>query len=102
MIMKKKETPLLDDHLQSISHMQEAATDDFFYTRLKARMEKESGSGWSLPLRPAWIIGTLALFITVNTLLLTQRRYGQPEKNTTASTLQTFAAAYDQTISSPY
>ncbi len=38
--MKNNFTPLVDDHLQSISGMQEATTDDFFYTRLKGRMQE--------------------------------------------------------------
>jgi hypothetical protein len=35
--MKKKNKPLLDDYLESVKDMEEAATDPFFYTRLYER-----------------------------------------------------------------
>ena len=59
--MENKSTPLVDEHLQSMQGMKELGADDFFYTRLKARMEREkSQQGWShrapggMPRRPQW------------------------------------------------
>lgn len=102
--MKKNSTPLLDEHLQSMYGMQEATTDDFFYNRLKGRMQKkESQQGWSFPLKPAWIIGTLALLLAVNGFMLSQQIKTAKTKTTASSpTLQNFAESYDQTISSSY
>ena len=102
--MEKKSTPLVDEHLQSILGMQEAATDDFFYTRLKARMEKEKlQQGWSFPLKPVWVVSTLVLLLAVNGIMLAQQF--KAKKSTTAassSSLQNFAESYDQSISSSY
>jgi hypothetical protein len=105
--MKKKSTPLVDQHLQSIQGMQEAGTDDFFYTRLKARMQarvekEQEGPGWSFPLKPVWVIGTLVLLLTINGFMLTQRYKTKVNQSATSSSLQSFAESYDQAISSTY
>ncbi|MDZ4809250.1 MAG: hypothetical protein SGI96_13425 [Bacteroidota bacterium] len=102
--MEKKSTPLVDEHLQSIVRMQEAGTDDFFYTRLKARMQKEQPQqGWSFPLKPVWVVGTLALLLAVNGFMLSKQFKAKKSTTTTASSsLQNFAESYDQSISSSY
>jgi hypothetical protein len=107
--MNKNSTPLVDDHLQSLQGIQETGTDDFFYTRLKARMQgDEHQQGWSFPLRPVWVIGTLTLLLAVNGFMLSQEFKSSAQntvhktKTTTSSSLQNFAESYDQTISSSY
>jgi hypothetical protein len=104
--MKEHFTPLTDDHLQSLQGLQEAGTDEFFYTRLKAKMlaRQTNGApqGWSLPLKPVWVVGTLVLLLVINGFILTQQ-YKMKEVNSSAassSPLQNFAASYDQSISS--
>ena len=100
--MDKKITPLVDEHLQSLQGMQEAGTDDFFYTRLKARMEKNLPQlGWGFPLKPVWMIGTLVMLLTVNGIMLAQQF--KSKKSTAIVSpfaLQNFAESYDQSISS--
>ena len=100
----EKQTPLVDEHLQAMQQMQEAATDDFFYTRLKARMQNEKAvEGWSFPLKPMWVVGTLALLLAVNGFMLSQQfKTKQQAATNSSSTLQGFAESYDQTISSNY
>jgi hypothetical protein len=102
--MEKKSTPLVDEHLQSIQGMQEVGTDDFFYTRLKARIERnQPQQGWSFPLKPVWVVGTLLLLLAVNGFMLSQRFKTKETKSTASiSSLQNFAESYDQTISSSY
>ena len=102
--MNKISTPLVDEHLQSLLGMQEATTDDFFYTRLKGRMQgNEPRQGWSLPLKPVWVIGTLALLLLVNGFMLSQQfRGGKTKTTASSSSLQNFAESYDQTIVSSY
>jgi hypothetical protein len=101
--MKKDFTPLVDEHLQSLKGMQEAVTDDFFYTRLKARLERDrTQQGWSFSLKPAWVVGSLVLLLAVNGFMLSQKfKMGRTQKTTTSS-LQSFAESYDQTIVSSY
>ncbi len=70
----EKRTPLVDEHLLAMQSMEEIGTDDFFYTRLKARMlahreggqREHSQQGWSFPLKPVWIVSTLVLLLVVN------------------------------------
>ena len=101
--MKKNFTPLVDEHLQSLQGMQEAGTDDFFYTRLKARIEKnKSQQSWGFPLKPAWVVGSLILLLAVNGFMLSQKFKPGKTQRTSSSTLQSFAESYDQTIASSY
>jgi hypothetical protein len=99
--VKKFSTPLVDEHLQSLLGMQEAITDDFFYTRLKGKMQKPSvRTSWNLPLRPIWIIGTLILLLGINGFMLTQQMKTKTSANSSStSPLQNFAESYDQTVS---
>lgn len=102
--MEKKKTILVDEHLQAFTGMQEAGTDDFFFTRLKARMERERpAAGFRFPLHPAWILGSLVLFLAINSFMLLQE-FKTNKKNDTAdlSSLQRFAASYDQSLSTSY
>ena len=96
--MDKKITPLVDEHLQSLQGMQEAGTDDFFYTRLKARMEKNlPQQGWGFPLKPVWMIGTLVMLLTVNGIMFTQQ-FTPKKPNAVISppyTLQNFIDTYN-------
>lgn len=101
--MEKNKISLLDEHLQAMQGMAEAGTDDYFYTRLKARMENQQPQqGWAFPLKPVWVIGTLALLLAANTFILTQQSRTRKASTTSSSTIQGFAESYDQTISSSY
>lgn len=106
----EKRTPLVDEHLQAMQGMKETGTDDFFYTRLKARMlaRREGGEreqdekGWSFPLKPVWVVGTLALLLAINGFMLSQQFKTKKTSSSTGSgsSIQNFASSYDQTISS--
>ena len=100
--MKNNNTPLVDEHLKSLMGMEEAQTDEFFYTRLRARME-EPVDGWRFPLRPVWIVGTLMILLGLNGFMLSKEFRSKPmgQKQENAS-IQSFAEAYDQTIHSSY
>ncbi len=100
---------MVDEHLQAFTGMQEAGTDDFFYTRLKARMlarqagMEKTNQGWNLPLKPVWVLGTLTILLAMNGYMLSQKARNQPTQSTgTASSLKSFAESYDQAISSSY
>lgn len=99
--MKKHSPDRLEEHLQVIDQMVEKTTDDFFYTRLKARMEKRTEpSQWSFPVKPAWVIGTLLLFVALNFITLNEK-YKTTTSVENENTIESFAASYGQTISSP-
>lgn len=108
----EKRTPLVDEHLLAMQSMEEIGTDDFFYTRLKARMlahreggqREHSQQGWSFPLKPVWIVSTLVLLLVVNGFMLSQQFKSKETRSASATTspIQNFASSYDQTISSSY
>jgi hypothetical protein len=98
--MNKNSTPMLDEHLQILQQMQEVDAEEFFYTRLRARMELQHDSGWVLPFRPVWVLGCLMILFVINAFLLAQE--WKEQKSESASTIQEFAKSYDQTISTPY
>lgn len=99
--MKKSSVDILNEHLQTVKDIKEIGTDDFFYTRLKARMENERNNFETyFSLKPIWIISSLVLLLVVNFFILTKENKEQPTAQTNVSTLQNFAAAYDQTITS--
>lgn len=96
--MDKNFSPLVDEHLQSLQGMQETGTDDFFYTRLMARMErKENSPAWNFPLKPVWLAGALTILLFINGLMLVQQSQGK--KKTSVSSIQDVASSYDQSIS---
>jgi hypothetical protein len=100
--MDKNSAPLVDEHLQSIRGMSEAGPDDFFYTRLKARLEKDNAQkDRSFPLRPVWVVGILALLLAANGFMLVNQSTSNNTTSTVStSSLQNFAESYDQSISS--
>jgi hypothetical protein len=108
--MKEQQTPLVEEHLQALASMQETGTDDFFYTRLQARMRarqadgenQKAQQGWSWPVKPAWVITSLALLLVINGFMLTKRYSNKGQHTVQAPSLQSFAESYDQSISSSY
>jgi hypothetical protein len=96
--MKQDSNELLDQHLSAIDGMQEIGPDPFFYTRLKARMEKEtSGDLWNFSFKSVWVIGLLITLLALNGLLIVQEI--KSTKTNTDKGIQALAASYDQVVS---
>ncbi len=101
--MEKNTTPLVDEHLQRLQDMTETGTDDFFFTRLKARMDREqTAMTWSLPFKPVWAVASLALLLAVNGYILSQQAKTKKQQGGNNTSIQQFAESYDQSISSSY
>ena len=101
--MNKNNTPLVDEHLKSLEGMKEAVTDEFFYTRLRARMESGNDKfqqSKSFVLKPAWTIATLLVLLVMNGYMLSKGSSAKHDQNNTTSTVMQFAQSYDQTINS--
>jgi hypothetical protein len=99
--MKKRSIPNLDEHMQVLRQMKEVGTDDFFYTRLRGRLQPtSSGPGWVLPFKPAWVLGGLLALLVVNGYVVSQEL--KEKKTETSYTIQEFAKSYDQTINTTY
>jgi hypothetical protein len=102
--MKKNiPTPIADDYLQSLQQITQAETDPFFYTRLKARMEKSiPNSDWSFPLKPVWLVSLLILFLFINTFFLVTEVKQNKETSVQNTSLQNFASDYDLSVSTSF
>jgi hypothetical protein len=87
----------IGDILNSLDGHQRASAPDFFYTRLKARMEKKAGqnSHKSWVFRPAFALAIVVLVLIVNLFLLL-RKEEKEENNSLADTenIQSIASEY--------
>jgi hypothetical protein len=101
--MKKEGNNLLNEHLNSLDGIQEVGTDEFFYTRLKAKMlarQTQDAGNWIFPLKPVWIVSAMALLLVVNIFILSQQFKTKELPSISGNGLQSFAESYDQNISS--
>ena len=91
-------TNLLETHLQLLNEMVPNQTDDFFYTRLKGRMEQElQEERFIFNLRPAKLIGGLSLLLILNFTIAFKQ-----VKNNESYSKYDFAKNYGITLDSPY
>ena len=87
----------IEEILESLDGSQKAAVPDFFYTRLKARMEKglESTIKKSWILRPAFTLTVLAAVLLINAAVILRSEDSKENIATYDSeTLQSIAAEY--------
>jgi hypothetical protein len=93
----KRNKQQVEEILGSLDSRQKATAPDFFYTRLKARMDKEhvkEPRSWIL--RPAYAIGAMGLVLVFNAAVLLNTT-GSPEANSSAVDNET-----DQSTSAEY
>lgn len=97
-IMNNKRNNKIEDILESLDGNQRASVPDFFYTRLKAKMEKgnEQVVHKSWLLRPAYAIAALVIVLLINAAVIFKG--GNTNKQVTPAveteTLQSIAAEY--------
>ncbi len=72
MYMNKEENKKIEEILNSLDGHRKATAPDYFYTRLKARMERqeEKGISKSWVLRPAFALWAVILVLLFNTAML--------------------------------
>jgi hypothetical protein len=87
----------IEEILNSLDGNPRALAPDFFYTRLKARMQKEQGgaSNKSWVLRPAFALTAVVLVLIVNAAILLKK--GEKESNNPLADSEKF-----QSIASEY
>ena len=95
--MQKKHinTPLVDEYLQSLDGMQPADAEPFFYTRLKAKIEKRSAQSTAATGGWVFAICTITVFLVINSIILLrplQKTSGTPQPAATAQ--QSFVNTY--------
>ncbi len=96
--MNTQKDKMIDEILNSLDGCTPATAPDFFYTRLKARMEKEAApvrTFWML--RPAYALAGIAIILLINVIAV----FNQPApvaEDSTATTetdsFQSLAAEY--------
>jgi hypothetical protein len=87
----------IEQILNSLDANQRAAAPDFFYTRLKARMQREQGkrSNKVGALRPAYALAALVLVLIINaTVILKGGQATDSNNNADTETVQSIAAEY--------
>jgi len=92
--------------MESLGGIQHAAAPNFFYTRLKAKMEPAEEKRTFFMLRPAFITAALAVLLVANVVSLLQTKQ-RPNSEPTAvsgkpATIESFATAYDMNTGSVY
>ena len=87
-----------EQDLNIVSNLKEVSAPDFFYTRLKARMEKEAKlEQFEGPLKPIAVICILTLFLFINSLIM--EKESTVVQSSSNQDIEAFAASYDQIIS---
>jgi len=95
----------IEDILGSLDGSAKATAPDFFYTRLKARMEKglEQATPKSWLLRPAFALTVLAGVLLINAAVIFQKNTDKETATTNdAETLQSIAAEYNSMNDNSY
>jgi hypothetical protein len=98
--MKQLSREEFEQHLKVLDQAKDVDTDEFFYTRLRGRMQHEDQRGGAFPLKPIWLIGCMVAFLLANAVTVFQEK--KERKSEASSTIRDFASSYDQTISTPY
>lgn len=92
--MENNRNNRIDEVLGSLDNVQRATAPDFFYTRLKARMEKELVAEprklWAL--RPVYILGVLLVVLAVNAAIIFKGSSETAPSDT--ETMQSIASEY--------
>ena len=92
--------------MESLGGIQPAVAPDFFYTRLKGKMQPVAEKKTFFMLRPAFITATLALLLIANIVSLLQTDKAAKQNSNAAytkpATIESFANAYNMNSASVY
>lgn len=97
--MNTQKDKMIDEILNSLDGCSPATAPDFFYTRLKARMEKEVAPAnrtfWLL--RPAYAFAGMVIILLINVIAVFNQPVSVTEESTAATetdSFQSLAAEY--------
>ncbi len=98
LIMRNINDEQFEQDLNVVSNLKEVSAPDFFYTRLKAKMEKEAKlEQFEGSLKPITLICILTLFLFINSLIVGKE--STVVQSSSNQDIEAFAASYDQIIS---
>ncbi len=96
----------IESIMTSLGNIQPAVAPDFFYTRLKGKMQPAADKKTFFMLRPAFITATLAVLFIVNVISLLQTaktpKQDSPVVYSKPATIESFAAAYNMNTATVY
>ena len=94
--MNNQKNRNIEDILGSLDNSQRALAPDFFYTRLKARMEneihREVRKSWII--RPVYALAGFALLLVANAVVILQKDDANTESTTDIVSVQSITAEY--------
>ena len=95
--------------MESLGGIRPAVAPDFFYTRLKGKMQPAAEKKTMFIMRPAFITATLAVLFVINIISLLQtdkvpKQDSNAAYHTTSkpATIESFASAYNMNTGSVY
>ena len=96
----------IESIMESLDGLQHAVAPDFFYTRLKGKMQPAAEKKTIFILRPAFITATLAMLFIVNVVSLLQTDKAPKQDSSVVyskpATIESFAAAYNMNTTTVY
>ena len=94
----------IEDILNSLHNINRAEAPQFFYTRLKARMENEllQKPRPSFLLRPAFLTASLVIIFAINIITLKQSYRHEGSEKRESATIENFADYYNLTTEAVY
>ena len=95
--MKTENNSKTNEILSSLDQLKKATAPDFFYTRLKARMEKgyEKTRTRSWVLRPAFALAVILVVLIVNASILLRGNGATEDNGNDTDLVQTIASDYN-------
>ncbi|MFN8288992.1 MAG: hypothetical protein U0U70_01925 [Chitinophagaceae bacterium] len=89
----------IEEILDSLDGIKRASPDEFFYTRLKARMENEMvkmPAPRPVLLKPVWALSALTILLIINAaVIFNKSKTPESTASTESETLQSIAADYN-------
>ena len=84
-----------EEQLELFDKMKEVETDAFFYTRLRARMDRlDKSSSWDYYLKPGWVMAVLMMMLFLNAWMVKDKLNSNRDAGINAD-IQTFASQYE-------
>lgn len=106
MMENKLSNERIDRIMMSLDGIQKTSAPDFFYTRLKGKIQPAEDKKPFFIFRPAFITAALSLFIIVNVFSLLEMNKASKQHSTSgpqsAAGIESFATAYNMNTGSVY
>ena len=84
-----------EEQLKLFDEMKEVESDAFFYTRLRACMDKlDKSSSWDYYLKPGWLMAVLMIMLVLNAWMVKDKLNSTRDAGMNSG-IQSFASQYE-------